>query len=243
MDSSQQLPGEAMAAEPPQLEGQDSAVVSAYLAMYVDGSLPDETIEDRFGPAALQLFKARRFGNRKLVDDPGAWQVSRSWTKGEILDEDIVQEYGADFLATLRNELELQGGTTPSGLREADGDREGRPNDGNLAVMAWSTEAPGQGGDAASLWNSEDQRDIAATVLFDSRESVHGTNADLSSGAPQADVSAVVPAVEQQAMVDSQSALVDERVAELGEGGCGPDVSAGSCSNDGMDKELCGKPN
>ena len=120
VDSSQQLPEATSEPAPPQLEGHENSVVAAYLAMYLDGSLPDETIEDRCGLAALQIFRARRFADRRLVDDPTAWHVYRKWAKGEVTDEDITQEHGLDFLVALRNELELQGGTTPEGQHAAD---------------------------------------------------------------------------------------------------------------------------
>ena len=43
--SSQQLPAH-MQVTPPEIMGQDRSVVAAYLAMYIDGSLPYETLEE-----------------------------------------------------------------------------------------------------------------------------------------------------------------------------------------------------
>ena len=244
--SSQQLPSE-VSPEPPQLEGQDGAVVAAYLAMYQDGSLPDETIEDRFGPAALQLFKARRFGNKKLLDDPDAWQVFRGWSHGEVSDEDVIQEYGMDFLVMLRNEVELQGGTTPPGLQGEDNSGERRATMDDLQVVPPPAQDQGQG--SISLWNSEDNGDRSVTKLYDSRESEHVTTAAGSSqhgtalvpSTTQVNGSATVPVVVQQTVVGGGFALENEMVAELGAEACGREVPSGGCWNGDEESEICDK--
>ena len=53
------------------------------------------------------LFKARRHDSGKLLDDPASWHVFRRWAKGDLSDEDVIEEHGSDYLTTLRAELEL----------------------------------------------------------------------------------------------------------------------------------------
>ena len=84
----------------------------------MNGSLPNETVEDRFGLATLQLFRARRLDSRALFDDPASWHIFRRWSKGEIEDEEIIAAHGAEFLEALRRELELQGGSLPTQLHQ-----------------------------------------------------------------------------------------------------------------------------
>ena len=211
VDSSQQLPEAVAEPEPPQLEGHDSAVIAAYLTMYVDGSLPDETIEDRFGPAALQLFRARRYGNQRLVDDPAVWHVFRQWAKGDVTDDDVTREHGPDFMVALRNELDLQGGTTPVGPNAADSQDDGIGGEGeNLAEAPFQVERGQEGGETSDLWNTEDAADRGATRLFDSREGMeesaaHASNslvvASVAGAPPQAGI-AVANTVGQHAVVD-----------------------------------------
>ena len=194
VESSQQLPEAVAEPEPPQLEGHDSAVIAAYLAMYVDGSLPDETIEDRFGPAALQLFRARRH-----VDDPAAWHVFRQWAKGEVTDDDVTREHGPDFMVALRNELDLQGGATPVGPNAADSQDDGIGGEGeNLAEAPFQVERGQEGGETSDLWNTEDAADIGATRLFDSREGMEESAAHASNSLVVASVAGAPP----QAVVD-----------------------------------------
>ena len=111
--SSQQLPEPLEPVPPPEVLGQDSAVVAAYLALFRNGSLPEETVEDRFGSATLGVFKARRLNAGKLLDDPTSWHIFRRWQQGDLSDEDIIMEHGLDYLETLRGEQALQGGTSP----------------------------------------------------------------------------------------------------------------------------------
>ena len=246
VNSSQQLPSEAPQ-EPPQLEGQDSAVVAAYLAMYRDGSLPDETIEDRFGPAALQLFRARRFENRKLLDDPVAWQLFRGWSHGEVSDEDVIQEYGMDFLVMLRNEVELQGGTTPPGLPGEDRSGEGRDIADGLPVVPPPAQDQGQG--SMSLLNSEDDGDRGRMKLYDARENEQVTNAAGSSQAGTALVpsvtqingSATVPHDVQQVVMEGDFETENGMVATLGAEARGREVPLGGCWNGDEEAALCDK--
>ena len=158
VQSSQQLPGQESWQIPPHIQGQEDSVVAAYLAMYLDGSIPDEIIEDRFGPATLGLFRTRRQKDVQLVDDPIAWHVFRRWTRGDLTDDDILEEYGPTFLDRLRAEQGLQGGATPEGLATAEAGEDRLP-DG--VGSAQRKEGAG---------NSEDKADSTATTLIDTRE-------------------------------------------------------------------------
>ena len=163
----------------------------------------------------------------KLVDDPVAWHVFRGWAKGEVSDDDVIREYGMDFLVSLRNEFEMQGGTTPSGVQE-DGACEGGVDMDNLAVAPPPAESHVEGAEATGLWNSEDNVGRGVTELYDSREGVHMTNA-------------MAQVVEQQALVDGGPTRENEMVGGLGAGDCVPDDPVGRrLSNN---KEFCDENN
>ena len=75
---------------------------------------------------------------------------TRGWAKGEVSDDDVIREYGVDFLVSLRNEFEMQGGTTPSGVQE-DGACEGGVDMDNLAVVPPPAESHVEGAEATGL--------------------------------------------------------------------------------------------
>ena len=159
VQSSQQLPEQTSSQVPPHIHGQEDSVVAAYLAVYLDGSIPDETIEDRFGPATLGLFRARRQSDVQLVDDPATWHVFRRWMRGDLTDDDILEEYGPNFLDKLRAERGLQGGASPVGLAsEVEGEA-------RLPVGAGSSQRDAAG--TGREGNSEDKADSTAKTLID----------------------------------------------------------------------------